>query len=85
MHQGRPVIATDAVGAVRGGLVRDGETGLVVPAGDPTALRVAIPRVLDDQPLRTRLGTAARAAVAPYTYDAMAAAFDRAFAAAGCR
>ena len=27
MHQGRPVIATTAVGAVAGGLVRDGETG----------------------------------------------------------
>jgi glycosyltransferase involved in cell wall biosynthesis len=34
MHQGRPVIATDAVGAAAGGLVRDGETGLVVPSGD---------------------------------------------------
>ena len=34
MSQGRPVIATTAVGAAAGGLVRDGETGLVVPAGD---------------------------------------------------
>ncbi len=31
---GTPIIATDAVGAAAGGLVRDGRTGLVVPAGD---------------------------------------------------
>src|SRR5579883_3483923 len=30
-NQGVPVIATDAVGAAAGGLVRDGETGFVVP------------------------------------------------------
>ena len=33
-NQGVPVIATDAVGAVAGGLVRHERTGLVVPAGD---------------------------------------------------
>ena len=36
MNQGIPVIATDAVGAAAGGLVRDGRNGLVVPAGDAT-------------------------------------------------
>jgi glycosyltransferase involved in cell wall biosynthesis len=82
MHQGRPVVASDAVGAVAGGLVRDGETGIVVPAGDPVALARAIERLLSDGELRARLGDAARAAVAPYTYDAMAAAFDRALATA---
>jgi len=85
MHQGRPVIATDAVGAVRGGLVRDGETGLVVPAGDPGALRSAIERLLQDGQLRAQLGAAARLAVAPYTYDAMVEAFDRALRIARAR
>lgn len=75
MHQGRPVIASDAVGAVAGGLVRDGSTGLVVPAGDRAALARAIARLLNDAGLRERLGTEARAAVSPYTYDAMADAF----------
>jgi glycosyltransferase involved in cell wall biosynthesis len=84
MHQGRPVIASDAVGAVQGGLVRDGESGLVVAAGDHRALAGAIERLLADEPLRTRLGAGAQAAVAPYTYDAMAAAFSRAFTIAGC-
>ncbi len=83
MLQGRPVIATTAVGAVAGGLVRDEITGLVVPPGDPTALAAAIDRLLTDKDLRDRLGTAARTAVSAYTYDAMASAFDRALAAAG--
>ena len=38
MNRGLPVIATDAVGAAAGGLVRDGHNGLVVPAGDAGAL-----------------------------------------------
>ncbi len=85
MHQGRPVIATTAVGAAAGGLVRDGETGLVVAPSDPVALATAITRLLEDTALRTRLGTAARQAVAGYTYEAMAAAFDQAFQRAGVR
>ena len=83
MHQGRPVVATDAVGAVAGGLVRDGDTGLVVPAGDAGALAGAISRLLADDALRSRLGAAARAAVSTYTYEAMVQAFDHALATAG--
>jgi glycosyltransferase involved in cell wall biosynthesis len=82
MHQGRPMIASDAVGAVAGGLVRDRETGLVVPAGDPGALAYAIDDLLTQPGLRVRLGAAARAAVAAYTYEAMAGAFDEALATA---
>ena len=84
-EQGRPMIATTAVGAVAGGLVRDGETGLVIAPGDPAALARAIYLVLEDGGLRERLGAAAREAVQPYTYEAMADAFDRALAAAGVR
>ena len=42
MNQGLPVIASDAVGAVAGGLVRDGRNGLVVRAGDSGALAHAM-------------------------------------------
>jgi glycosyltransferase involved in cell wall biosynthesis len=72
MNQGLPVIATDAVGAAAGGLVRDGRNGLVVPAGDPTALAGALRRLHDDPGLRERLGSAAREDVKPYTAQAWA-------------
>jgi glycosyltransferase involved in cell wall biosynthesis len=71
-------VATTAVGAAAGGLVLDGETGVVIPPRDPVALAGAISRLLEDEGLRERLGAAAREAAAPYTYDAMAAGFDRA-------
>jgi glycosyltransferase involved in cell wall biosynthesis len=83
MEQGRPVIATTAVGAVAGGLVRGGENGFVIPPGDATALARSINLVVGDRALAEHLGAAARRAVQPYTYEAMAAAFARALAAAG--
>lgn len=83
MHQGRPVIASDSVGAVAGGLVVTGENGLVVPSGSAEALACAIDRLLTDDVLRHQLGAAAREAVRPYNYEAMTAAFERALAAAG--
>ncbi len=82
MHQARPMVASSAVGAVAGGLVRDGETGLVVAPGDAAALGAAITRLLEDELLRRRLGAAAKAAVASYTYDAMLEGFSRALAVA---
>jgi glycosyltransferase involved in cell wall biosynthesis len=78
MHQGVPVIASDAVGAVAGGLVRDGQSGLVVPAGDAPALQAAIDRLLADESLRTELGATGKQAVSKYTYEAMLSAFDAA-------
>ena len=83
MSQGRPVIATDAVGAAAGGLVRDGETGLVVAAGDAAALSGAMGRLLGDRELRERLGAAGREEVAAYTYEAAADGFAEALRAVG--
>ena len=83
-HQGVPVIATTAVGAAAGGLVRDGRTGLVVPAGDAGALAAALRRLHDDPALRARLGAAAHAAVAEgHSHADWAAGMSRALAAAG--
>lgn len=83
MHQGRPMIASSTTGAVAGGLVRDGENGLVVEPHDVPGLARAIARLLEDDALRARLGAAARDAVAPYTYEAMVAAFERGLTVAG--
>jgi glycosyltransferase involved in cell wall biosynthesis len=78
LHQGTPVIVTSAVGAAAGGLVRDGETGLVIAPGDSQALAAAIERLLEDPGLARRLGEAGRDRAAVYTYEAMTDAFGRA-------
>jgi glycosyltransferase involved in cell wall biosynthesis len=58
---GVPVAATAGGGLPE--LVRDGETGLLVPVGDDAALADAILRLLGDQALAQRLVASARACV----------------------
>ncbi|HEY1594236.1 MAG TPA: glycosyltransferase family 4 protein [Thermoleophilaceae bacterium] len=70
MHQGTPVITSDAVGAARGGLVQDGRTGLVVPQGDADALAARLSGIAQNPGLREALGAAARREVAHFTYPA---------------
>jgi glycosyltransferase involved in cell wall biosynthesis len=82
MHLGLPVIATSAVGAAAGGLVRHERNGVVVPPAHPDALAAAIVRLHADPELRARLGRAARADVAPYTFAAWAEGFASALDAA---
>ena len=75
MHAGLPVVATDAVGAAAGGLVRDGQNGYVVPERNP-----------DSSPTRSaparrpgsaaRMGRQARVDAAEFNYDRMADAFQ---------
>ena len=79
-NQGVPVIATDAVGAAAGGLVLDGANGFVVPQGDSGALAAALGRILDDPPLRDRMGENARRAVATWDAERMVRGFRRAIA-----
>ena len=83
MDQHLPIIASDAVGAAAGGLVSDGRTGLVVPAGDVPALAAALRRMHDEPGLRARLGAAGREAVKAYTHDAWAAGVSAALAGVG--
>jgi glycosyltransferase involved in cell wall biosynthesis len=82
MNQRVPIIATDAVGAAAGGLVRDGRNGLVVPAGDPDALAEALRALHHDPELRARLGEQGARDVAAYTHAAWADAFARALSGA---
>lgn len=58
---GLPIVTTAVSGIPE--LVRDGETGLVVPDRDPQALAAALERLLDSPALRERLRTNARAHV----------------------
>jgi len=59
MAAGVPVIASRAGGIPE--LVRDGETGLLVPPRDPVTLAKTIEMVYGDGTLRERMGTRARA------------------------
>jgi glycosyltransferase involved in cell wall biosynthesis len=54
-----PIVATTG-GALPEVVGRDGETGLLVPPADPSALAAALGRVLDDPELRERIGAAGR-------------------------
>jgi glycosyltransferase involved in cell wall biosynthesis len=73
------VVASD-VGSVAEA-VRDGETGLLVPAEDPDALAQAIRRLLADAGLGRRLGEQGRRHVLErFTADHMAQAFERLYA-----
>jgi glycosyltransferase involved in cell wall biosynthesis len=58
MALGVPVVTTDVNGLTE--TVIDGETGLIVPEHDPTALAAALERVLRDPVLATRLSDHAR-------------------------
>ena len=82
MNQRVPIIATDAVGAAAGGLVRDGRNGLVVPAGDADALATALRTLHGDRELRARLGENGARDVAAYTHAAWADAFAQALSGA---
>jgi glycosyltransferase involved in cell wall biosynthesis len=79
MNRGLPVIASDAVGAAAGGLVRDGINGLVVPAGDAGALAQALRRLAGDAGLRARLGGTASEDVRAFSHGAWAEGFSQAF------
>lgn len=83
MNQGLAVIATDAVGAAAGGLVRDGANGRIVPADDVRALAAAISELAGDERLRASMGAAGAADVRAYDYDAWARGFSRALASVG--
>jgi glycosyltransferase involved in cell wall biosynthesis len=63
--------------------VRDDVNGAVVPAGDSTALAVAIRRMAGDGTLRARLGRQAAQDVRTYNYDAWAQGFCEALASIG--
>jgi glycosyltransferase involved in cell wall biosynthesis len=59
MACGVPIVATTG-GALPEVIGRDGETGLLVAPGDPSALATALGRALDDPALRDRVGAAGR-------------------------
>jgi len=69
MHFGLPVVASRVGGIPE--LVTDGETGLLVPAGDSKALSIALQKLLGDTDLRQNLGQRGQAQVPNFTVDKM--------------
>ncbi len=85
MLQRTAVVASDAVGAAAGGLLRDGRNGFVVPAGDPDALASRLRALAGSRDLRSSLGEAGREDASKLTPAAWAAGMSRALALAGAR
>jgi len=58
MATGKPVIASRIGGLPD--IVADGETGILIPPGQPKALRAAIMRIVEDPALAAQMGAAGR-------------------------
>lgn len=67
MSQRLPVVSTPVGYAPS--LVKDGETGVVVPPRDAAAIASAVRELMDDPARRVRMGAAARAAVEGLTWE----------------
>jgi glycosyltransferase involved in cell wall biosynthesis len=74
---GKPVVASDIGGL--SDVVADGETGLLVPAGDRESLSAAMARLLGDASERERMGEAARRRAAVFSPDAVVPQFEQAY------
>ncbi len=74
MSRGRAVIGTRPGG--HADLIADGETGLLVPAGDAAALAAAMRTLLERPELRRRLGDAARRRAAETSGDRLVPAYE---------
>lgn len=75
MAAGKPVIATAHGGPTQ--IVVDGETGILVPPGDPVALANAVSDLAGDATLRARMGAAGRRRVlSTFSFDRHVDAFE---------
>ncbi len=69
MMAGRPVVASSVGGITE--IVRPGDTGLLVPPGDPAALAGAIQDLLRQPELAARLGREGKRAATEFSVDTM--------------
>jgi len=78
MASGKAVVAS-AMGQIKD-VIRDGENGLLVPAGDETAMADAINKLIEDVPLRIVLGKQAReVAVQNHSWDSYLSRLENVF------
>jgi glycogen synthase len=83
MAAGLPVVASDVGGIPE--VVRDGETGLLVPRGDVDALAEALDRLVADPALRGRLAAGARERARSYAWPHLAGRVADLYARVGSR
>ena len=74
MALGIPVISTDCPYGPRE-IIREGESGLLVPVGDVHALSEAMIRMIENPDLRTRISRAARKRAEDFTPNRIGASF----------
>jgi glycosyltransferase involved in cell wall biosynthesis len=74
MAAARPVVATDVRGSRD--LVRDGESGLLVPLDRPDLLAEALMRLLGDRALARRMGAAGQSMVQAYSLERVLGEMD---------
>jgi glycosyltransferase involved in cell wall biosynthesis len=77
MTAGVPLVASRVGGLVE--QVVEGETGVLVPAGDAPALAAALQRLMDDPALRERLGASGRERVPMFTAAAVVPRYEAAY------
>ena len=73
MAAGKAVVASRTGGVPE--LVIDGETGLLLPPGEPGPLAEALQRMAGDAALRERMGAAGRERVRQFTWQAVAGSY----------
>jgi glycosyltransferase involved in cell wall biosynthesis len=72
MLMGKPIVATDIQGSGVPWVNQNGRTGINTPVGNAAELAQALRRLLDDEPMRRRLGEAARGRyLSEFTADLM--------------
>lgn len=78
MHCGKPVIATDAVGAAFD-MIKDGENGFKVPEKDVNALYEALKKILSDSDLEKKMGIKSKKIIEEgFGYNDMVEGFGKA-------
>jgi glycosyltransferase involved in cell wall biosynthesis len=68
LNAGKPVVVTDRLGCAPD-LVRNGESGFVVPVGDVAALSSRLADLIRDRELRSRMGDAGKQIVSQFSYE----------------
>ncbi|MFE0087008.1 glycosyltransferase family 4 protein [Streptomyces sp. NPDC058991] len=79
MRCGLPVVSTDCDYGPRE-IVEDGVDGLLVPVGDRRAVAAALLRLIGDEPLRRRMGSAARSHARRFDPGPVAKQYEELFA-----